>query len=225
MKEFKYETHLHTCQGSDCGVSTGSEMVEYYKSIGYAGFFVTDHFYGGNIISACLHLPWEEGIEHFCSGYEDAKRRGDEVGFDVFFGFEYGFDGTEFLIYGLTKEWLLKNPQLVDLDLQAALNLFRESGGFIIHAHPFREAFYIPEIRLLPDLTDAVEVTNICNSPKQNKQAAAYAKKHNLPETCGGDAHIVDARPGGIISPKRIQTTEEFVSLLRSREYELVKKL
>lgn len=33
----------------------------------------------------------------------------------------------------------------------------------VIHAHPYREAPYIPEIRLYPDYVDGVEVYNVSN--------------------------------------------------------------
>ena len=32
---YRYETHLHTCQGSACGRSTGREHVRFYKEMGY----------------------------------------------------------------------------------------------------------------------------------------------------------------------------------------------
>ena len=28
---YRYETHLHTCQGSACGVSTGAEHARFYQ--------------------------------------------------------------------------------------------------------------------------------------------------------------------------------------------------
>ena len=53
-------------------------------------------------------LSWEEKVELFCKGYENAKAEGAVVGVDVFFGFEYAVNGAEFLIYNLDKEWLLQ---------------------------------------------------------------------------------------------------------------------
>ena len=67
---FLYETHLHTCQGSACGTSTGAEHARYYKEIGYQGIIVTDHFFHGNT-AVPRNLPWKERVEWFCSGYED----------------------------------------------------------------------------------------------------------------------------------------------------------
>lgn len=68
----RYETHLHTCQSSKCGRSTGAEHARYYKSIGYTGIIVTDHFFGGNT-AAPREGNWEDRVNAFCRGYEDAK--------------------------------------------------------------------------------------------------------------------------------------------------------
>lgn len=42
--EYKYETHMHTSEGSACGASSGAEQVEAYYNAGYAGIIITDHF-------------------------------------------------------------------------------------------------------------------------------------------------------------------------------------
>ena len=56
---YLYETHMHTCLASACGVSTGKEHVRFYKERGYTGIIITDHFFGGN---TCVprNLPWGE---------------------------------------------------------------------------------------------------------------------------------------------------------------------
>ncbi|MDR2532866.1 MAG: PHP domain-containing protein [Oscillospiraceae bacterium] len=222
MKLFKYETHLHTKQGSACGTYTGAEMVDYYKSLGYAGFIVTDHFIGGNT-AIDFNLPWEKAAEQFCTGFEDAKRRGDEVDFDVFFGFEYGFHGTEFLIYGLDKDWLLKNPQIREPNLRRNLAAFKEAGALIIHAHPFRQRPYIDMLRLLPDLTDAVEVYNALNTAEHNERAAVYAKMYGLVEIAGADAHGVRAQTSGIEVSERIRTNEDLFDVIMAGNLKLIK--
>ena len=97
---YKYDLHVHTKEGSACGRSTGAEMAEMYAREGYTGFVVTDHFYTGNT-AVPRDLPWEEWVDRFCEGYRSAKRRGDELGLDVFFGWEFGLGGgTEFLTLG-----------------------------------------------------------------------------------------------------------------------------
>lgn len=58
---FLYETHLHTCLASACGISTGKEHVRYYKDLGFTGIMMTDHFFGGNT-RIPKDRPWEERI-------------------------------------------------------------------------------------------------------------------------------------------------------------------
>ena len=84
---FLYETHLHTSQISLCGRSKGAEYISYYKQHGYSGIIVTDHFFNGNC-AVPPALPWEEKIELFCKGYEDAKAEGDRQNFQVMFLFQ-----------------------------------------------------------------------------------------------------------------------------------------
>ena len=102
---FRYETHLHTYEGSLCEKTPGSMYPQYYKDLGYDGIFITDHFFNGN-----TRIPkydrWEQRVNEFCLGYEHAKEAGAAIVFPVYFGWEANFEGDEFLIYGLDKEWL-----------------------------------------------------------------------------------------------------------------------
>ena len=59
---YLYETHMHTCQASACGRSTGKEHVHFYKDAGYTGIIMTDHFFGGNT-AVNRELPWDERIK------------------------------------------------------------------------------------------------------------------------------------------------------------------
>ena len=88
MKSFKYDTHVHTSEASGCARTTGAEMADAYKSKGYDGIMITDHFFNGNS-AVPRELPWEEKIDLFCRGYENAKKRGDEIGLTVLFCWEY----------------------------------------------------------------------------------------------------------------------------------------
>ena len=81
---YLYETHLHTTAASACARSSGAEYISFYKSLGYAGIIVTDHFFNGNC-SIPDNLPWEERVNLFCRGYEEAKAEGDRQGLQVFF--------------------------------------------------------------------------------------------------------------------------------------------
>lgn len=221
---YRYDLHVHTKEGSACGRNTGAEMAEMYAREGYSGFVVTDHFYTGNT-AVPRDLPWEEWVERFCEGYRSAKKRGDELGLDVFFGWEFGLGGgTEFLTLGLGKDWLLANPDICRMDPVTYSAKVHEAGGYLIHAHPYLEASYVPCIRLFPRLVDAVEVLNAPKGDFINARAAEYALAYDLTQTAGSDSHNDRWHAFAAVStPRRPSSVSDLVSILRSREHSLVR--
>lgn len=216
MEEYLYETHLHTREASACASLSGAAQARLYKKLGYAGIFVTDHFFGGN---TCVprDLPWEQKIELYCKGYEHAKKEGEKIGLSVFFGIETNFHGTEFLLYGVGKKWLLSHPQMLNWSVADQYKAVTKVGGMVVHAHPFREADYLPKVKLFPDSVDAVEGYNLGNrSPKFNESAIQYAKKYHKPLTGGGDAHNIDSHHGGIRVTKPFHSVWDYISKIKS---------
>ena len=214
---FLYETHLHTNRGSACGHNTGWEMAEAAKLYGYAGIVVTEHNWGGN---TCIpkSLGWNDWVDEFTKGYYEALEYGEQNDLDVFWGYEAGFDATEFLIYGLTPDWLKTHPEIRDATVEEQFELVHGGGGIVVHAHPFREEYYIPEIRLFPNYVDAVEGVNathschrskIHNDPKFDERALAYAKKEELPITAGSDVHSTEMLGGGMAFRKRLKSLHD----------------
>lgn len=220
---YKYDLHVHTKEGSACGRSTGTEMAEMYAREGYSGFVVTDHFYTGNT-AVPRDLPWEEWVKRFCEGYRSAKKRGDELGLDVFFGWEFGLGGgTEFLTLGLDENWLLANPDVCRMDPVTYSTKVHAAGGFLIHAHPYLEASYVPCIRLFPRLVDAVEVLNAPKGDFINARATEYALAYDLTQTAGSDSHNDRWHALAAVSvPRRPSSIADLISILRSREHSLV---
>lgn len=221
---FKYETHMHTIEGSACGRSTGKEMVKAYKKAGYTGVFVTDHFFNGNC-AVDRDIRWEEKVEQFCKGYENAKEEGDKIGLDVFFGFEYCVDAADFLVYNLSKEWLLKYPDIDKWEPRKAFAQIHADGGFIVHAHPFRERDYINHIHLFPRDVDGVEIINggQLEYPLMNERAKIYAMMYDLPVTSGSDSHFAGGLQGcGVEVAKRIEKPLDYLELLIAGELELL---
>jgi len=215
---FKYETHLHTKEASACASGTGAEMARAYYEQGYSGIIVTDHFFNGNTAIA-ENLPWEKRVEQFCLGYENALNEGEKLGLHVYFGWEFAYLGTEFLTYGLDKTFLLANPDMLSWTIEEYFSQIHKHGGFISHAHPFREADYIREIRLFPDHVDAVEVFNAGNSnPVFNSRALDYAKKHRLLMTSGSDSHSPDKKfNGGMLFTHEIYSMQEFLQSMKDK--------
>ena len=187
---YRYETHLHTSPVSACAKKTVRENLEFYRSIGYDGVFITNHFLDGNSMDRKnTEMPYEEKIFRYFTDYEDGVRIGKEIGIRVFFGAELSYKGTDFLIYGLQKDWFLKHPEIMDMKKSEELPFLMSEGALVIHAHPYREDFYIDHIRLYPRCVEGVEVLNANRTPLENRLAEQYADAYGLCRTAGSDNH------------------------------------
>ena len=202
METFKYETHLHTKQASACGHSGGEDYIEPYFKAGYSGIFVTDHFFGGNT-SVSREGNWHQRIDEYCSGYEAALAKaeafnrengltGTDREFKVFFGIEQTFNGDDYLVYGLGKEWLYDHPEIETMRHQELFDTVNRENGLMIQAHPFRLRDYIRAIHVHPREVHAVEIYNAGNRPQENELAELYASQYGFPVTSGSDIHDVN---------------------------------
>ena len=171
---YRYETHLHTKEGSACASSAAADYPLFYKEQGFDGIFVTNHFFNGNCAVPTYPNDWERMVNEFCRGFEEAKKIGDEIGLQVFFGWESNYEGDEFLIYGLDKEWLMNHPDILSYNRTKQYDIVRQDGGLVVQAHPFRERTYIDTIRLNPYTCDAMEAYNSGNPLPQNHNAELY---------------------------------------------------
>ena len=224
-KEFYcYETHLHTSPVSKCARTTVRETLEAYVKLGYDGVFITNHFLGGNILRD-PSWSYEETIQFYFSDYEEGVRIGKELGIDVFCGIEISFQGTDFLVYGLGKEWFLAHPEIESLKFSSFLTLLAEAGALIIHAHPFREASYIDHIRLFPRHIHGVETYNACRTPFENGMAEMYAQYYSMPTFSGSDNHSGGAQKkfGGMQSDSPIRDEADFIERYKKSELKLIR--
>jgi hypothetical protein len=216
-RKYKYETHLHTKEASACGGNTGAEMVRAHYRAGYSGMIVTDHFFNGNT-AIPAHLSWPERVELFCLGYESALREAEKLDFHVFFGWEYADNGAEFLTYGLGKDFLLSHPDMLSWPIEQYLKTVRAHGAFVSQAHPYREAWYIKQIRVFPEQVDAIEIRNASHTdPKFDQLALELANKHMLYKTGGSDTHFADRMLGGGMEfDHELKSIEDFIQAVKS---------
>lgn len=223
---YLYETHLHTSEASACAISSGKEMAQACKKVGYTGIIVTNHNWNGN---HCIDedLPWEQWVKAYARGYEEAKAWGDHNELDVFFGYESYYQGTEFLIYGVDAAWLIRHPEIKSATIPQQYEWIHQAGGMVIHAHPFREEPYIPEIRLYPRYVDGVEGVNAThssplsqshNNPDFDTKAIAYSRKHQLPVTAGSDVHSSYLFGGGVAFKRKLRDITDYCNAIRSGE-------
>ena len=222
---YLYETHLHTSPVSKCSCASVRRTLEFYKAAGYQGVFITNHFLDGNI-NIDRALPYTERLEFYFSDYEEAMKIKDEIGIDVFLGVEMSYGGTDFLVYGLDKQWWMTHTELEGMPKKAQLELLRYAGALVIQAHPFREAGYIDHIRLFPRSVDGVEVYNACRTDFENERAEEYARAYGLIPFSGSDNHRAELQPvlGGITTEEPLTGEGDLCRLVKQKAHGLIVK-
>ena len=209
-----FETHLHTAETSACAALPAFDAVDRYHQNGYSGLVVTDHyvdtFFEGSL------LPWAEQIDRFLRGYRLAKQRGAQWGMTVLLGIELRFqhNANDYLVYGITPEFLIRHPRLYAMDEPSFYRLAKETGLLVIQAHPFRDNNQVIDSRWL----DGIEVFNGQPAHRNhNDRALAYAQAHALIGISGSDCHDeASACTGGIIEPYPIETDRDLLAQLRA---------
>ena len=223
-----YETHCHTSPVSKCGKAPVMDTVCFYKRLGYDGIFITNHFLDGNINPSTRELPYCDQIDYYFSDYEEAVQIGTTVGIKVFPGVELSYKGTDFLIYGLEKDWYKAHPDLLEMKKTEELSFLMRAGALVIQAHPFREAHYIDHIRLFPKSVHGVEVLNSSQDWESNEMAEMYARQYGFLKTAGSDNHwgsnafnklrekryMTDL--AGMCSVDEIHSVQDFITSVRS---------
>ena len=219
MTSYLYETHLHTSPVSKCAKASVRECLEFYKSLGYDGVFITNHFLDGNI-NCDSALPYNEKIEFYFSDYEEGVRIGKELGISVFLGIESSYKGTDFLIYGLDKAWFLAHPEIMGMKRSQFLATLMDAGALVIQAHPYREASYIDHIRLFPRHVHGVEIYNASCRDFENSMAEHYVKQYGLIPFAGSDNHRAAQQTVlyGMRSEAPVKDEADFISKIKSGE-------
>lgn len=223
---FYVQMHIHTSETSACGGASGRDIARACKKAGYDMIVVTDHFMNANI-GCPMEIPWKDKVNYLFRGYRAAKAEGDKIGLLVLKGWETYTFGPEYLTYGLDEAFLLENPDIADVDSAAYLTRIHAAGGFVAHAHPFRERDYIPYF--IPDTrrVDAFEVFNGAhNDPSFDVKARRAAKAYDLIPIAGSDAHeTFQVARGAMRFPRKLRDIQDLIAALNAREGIIVEKM
>ena len=216
---YRYETHLHSYPVSICAKTGVEAHIENYKKLGYDGIFLTNHFLDGNL-NCDKSLSYREKLDFYFSDFDKAAELGRQAGLKVFLGVELSYGGTDFLVYGLSRDWYYNNPQIMDMKKSEELPFLIESGALVVQAHPFREASYIDHIRLFPEHIHAVEIDNCGNKDFQNDMARLYTEMYKLPFSAGSDNHIAGSisRLAGVEFETPIRDIDDFITRVKAGE-------
>ena len=219
---YRYETHMHTLPVSRCARYSVRDNLEFYKSLGYDGIFITNHFLDGNI-NIDKALPYEEKVKFYFSDYYEALKLSQEIGIKVFLGVEISYRGTDFLIYGLDKEWFLAHPEIMDMKKSEELPFLASHGALVIQAHPYRQDRHIDHIRLFPHCIEGVETVNACRTELENRMADIYADAYGFVKTAGTDNHIGSriTHLAGMESDTPLTDEADFIRRIRNGEMEI----
>lgn len=141
---FKVDLHIHTATTSPCGEVEPEEIIALYTEAGYDGLVITDHFYK-DYFENLGDIPWSRKIDCFLAGYRSAKAAAK--GLKVFMGIEYRNieSDNDFLVLGLTQEFLYEHQESYLLPLEEAIDLFHSIGAIVIQAHPIRMRLAVME--------------------------------------------------------------------------------
>ena len=219
---YRYETHMHTLPVSRCARYSVRENLEFYKSLGYDGIFITNHFLDGNI-NIDKTLPYEEKIEFYFSDYYESLELGKEIGIKIFLGVEISYRGTDFLIFGLDKEWFLAHPEIMDMKKSEELPFLASHGALVIQAHPYRQDKHIDHIRLFPHCIEGVETINACRTELENRMADIFADAYGFVKTAGSDNHISSrlTHLAGMESDTPLVDEADFIRRVRNKEMKI----
>ena len=220
---FKTETHLHTAEVSKCARVCAADLIAMYHEAGYSTVFVSDHFQT-NTLDSKGDIPWEEKIDSFLEGYRVAKDAGDKLGVTVLpcAEFRLADSSNHFLVYGISREFLVANPEMHKLSAEEFAAIAHEWGLYIVHAHPFRDSARHPK----PELVDAIEVYNSNPRHENNTDLAEeLARSLDLPVTAGSDTHRTeDVACSGVATEYRIETAEDYIRAVRDRQISIIKR-
>ena len=223
---YKIELHLHTKYSSGCGQLDEKEIISAYKTAGYHGIVVTDHFSRDTFQMKNIDpaAPVDR-LTPYLEGYHKMKEEGEEQGIVIYRGAELRFDGSynDYLFYNYPDELLQDPEKLFTMGLDKFIQLSRPTGALLIQAHPFRTMCEPADVQYL----DGVEITNM-HPWHENRNPLAKALADTDPRlirTGGSDCHATDhIGRGGILSETLPQNDAELAALLRSGNYTIIEE-
>jgi predicted metal-dependent phosphoesterase TrpH len=190
------DLHTHTSWSHDCSVPA-RQLLDTAEAIGLGAIAVTDHnVFGGAREAAELAksrdlivIPGEE---------VKTKGQGEVIGLFL----------REEIPRGLSFE-----------DTIAAI---RAQGGLVFLPHPFDRRHAIPDPVTLHRHLEEIDVLEVYNArllmETYNDEALRFARKYNVLQGAGSDAHVLPGLGTGAVRMRAFTTPEEFLISLRTAE-------
>jgi predicted metal-dependent phosphoesterase TrpH len=189
------DLHMHTSHSWDC--ATDPEALLYVaRKVGLTAVAVTDH----NEISgalACAELADQYGIQVIV-GEEIKTSEGEVIGLFLQERIEPGMSWMD------------------------TIRTIREQDGLVYVPHPFDRLHTIPSARTLRDSIEEIDAFETYNArlafEQFNRDAERFARKYNLIEGAGSDAHVVQGLGTAAVRMPAWGDPESFLNALRQGE-------
>lgn len=222
---YKTELHVHSVDASECARADVHCLVERYTDLGYSTLVLTNHFASFSLRYLKCD-EWEQFIDKYIDAYKKLKKAAKGK-LEILLGVEIRLKDcpNDYLLYGITEEFLKSNPYLYKKSIEELYNLAKENEILVIQAHPFRNNMQITP----PHLIDGIEVHNgslggYYNIDSRNDIAELWAEKFGLIKTSGSDFHTpMDKINSGIITKKKIKNLSQLIEILKSGDYQIIK--
>lgn len=219
---FITELHCHCEEISRCSELPASGAVEKYKKYGYSTLVFTNHFTDGG--RRRREMTDEEYITWFFDTQEDFKKQLTDDEITILSAAEMNFEHDDILVFGVTKEILLKRPGIMRDSLEDAYKFLSPEGCIVIQAHPMRWGERTRSLSFL----DGYEIYNAHpdqNSHNEIAEMWAKANDENCIMTGGSDHHDPRHEPGsGIITEEKIISEKQLADILRRKDFEIYRR-
>lgn len=208
------DMHSHTSGISHCCQAKAAVILETAKNTGIDGLILTNHYQ-----EAYLDETGPEGFaKRYVEEYFHTEKIAREMGMRIFFGVEVTakqHNNTHVLLYGITPDFVLKNPDIYERSLEEMYRMVHAEGGLVVQAHPFRSNGKLLDMNFL----DGIEIN--CHplyDDTHRDEMMAIAHENGLFTTCGGDYHAdTPYRPVcGTYFPDDIKDEKGIVEYLKS---------
>ena len=218
----KIETHAHT-GGSWCALCQLEEIFRHYKSYGYGGLVVTNHYSYSECVSHEF-TNYRDYAKYFFSLIEDAIEMGKKYDMKVFYGIEVRLnsDNTEYVLYGFDKNFLLDNANLWEFNQEQLFKIANSNGLFMYQSHPYRDGVSPSNPKFLHG---AESFNGHFHHVNNNVLAKEFCLKNNLIKMSGTDFHD----PGqpvtaGIYIPEDIDDNLKLVDYIMKGKAKLIEE-
>ena len=210
MEKFiKIDPHVHSKGISQCSRVTCEQIIDAKIELGYDGVILTNH-------CQAWYYPAEEHknyVERVIEDFERGKAYADKKDFRFYLGLEVSLNEphyADWLLYGITKEFLRSSPCLYNLTQKELFELCEKWGVVLVQAHPFRQT------PCHPQYMHGVEINCTDGDLDKIPLVEGFAKEHGLLITCGTDYHFFDrVYFGGMYIPESCQTAVDIADYLR----------